>query len=937
MTNLEKLDPNYVIVFPNEGQNEADLIAVLQRDELISITKPGNANNACYMFTRITNVQTYIEIENVLGNLPFVTKHYPFFDTENSKHWDNLYLNLNPGKFSFPTPKSYQLQSLAEISKNPKLALYFEYFNHYNKYLKKLSIVGIFFWFIGSKSNPSEFNRYYSLISIFYSLVFLTSWIFSKQNKVISQLNQYIVDIPRNSNQKDARSVLIKKLLFIPISTAFVVALVVFQLFCFCIEIYINQIYSGPFGSILGLIPTGLISVFIPILTIIYNQFFIKVYVNLENGSHSKKSTLEKNFILLFFSNYMPLLITLFLYLPFGHLFTSERIIALSTLGLPINTNALYLSINTSRHQSQFFYFIFTNQIIIYVTTYILPIVLKRLADKKAKKDKKNKNTMELTLKNEYPKDYKSWKKAQILDAKITDTFDVDLGYQKLILQFGFIAMFSTIWPLAPLVIYSINQIVLKTDIWKCFKGSRPSVLPIDNNKNIDHDTIDMKPWTDILKLITWISIVICSTITFMYESSYLPGIGHITQLEKRDHWYTYNPLSKSWTSIILFAVLIEHIGIFVYMMLKKYYLEYDDVSTKGYNCYGMVPEIKSDVKFPSEKLSLPVLNGKKPSDSEIETISTMESDQGYKPLADEDSKWKQRKGAPQKNRGDVEDKNLSKPIQDNNETDNGLKPEITNKNVRSEEDKKSHHKTHEDRSFPTENGSMLDPSVVYNNNFALSDSDVAGATLPTIIPTSKNYHLRFDADGNQISSNISLDSEIVHNTPTITSVDKGKISDVTKAVPEKQQQLENTKKVTSLTAVPPYPVTLKNPPVITVEDETAVNTPVDKELEESIKTDGTREKTYPSFASNKSLKSAPMDEGSKKSTNGVAHKSSAQSVHSKHRSILSTASHKISQTRKSIGSNTTHSHTHPQKSKSEDDKDKSKKKKKGLFGKLKI
>ena len=43
-----------------------------------------------------------------------------------------------------------------------------------NNYLKKLSIIGSFFWLISSKSSPYEFNRYYTFISIGYSLFFLS-------------------------------------------------------------------------------------------------------------------------------------------------------------------------------------------------------------------------------------------------------------------------------------------------------------------------------------------------------------------------------------------------------------------------------------------------------------------------------------------------------------------------------------------------------------------------------------------------------------------------------------------------------------------------------------------------------------------------------------------------------------------------------------------
>lgn len=930
MNNLEKLDPNYVIVLSNKDKDIEDIKLLLKPYGLITIVKPGNNKDTCYVFTRIDTFETYNEVENILRNLKFIIDHFPLFDNEHSKSWDSLYTQLNPRKFAFPTPKPYQLKLIAEISKNVKLSCYFEFFNYYNNnYLKKLSIIGFFFWLISSRSSPYEFNRYYAIISICYSLFFLSSWLYSEREHLISSFTQCsILSSSRATYCKDSKTVFVKKLLSIPIIFIFALSLITFQLFCFGIEIYITQIYPGRFQLILSLLPTVLLSVYVLVLTSIYDNFFVRFFVNFENSSNTKKSILQKKFVLLFLTNYMPLFITLFLYLPFGHLFTEERIIALSTLGLPINTNALYLSVNTSRHQKQFFYFIFTNQIIIYVTTYVVPMILGKLVNKKNKSNNNN-NVAELTIKNEYPTDYRYWKRAHTSHVKVTSPFNLDERFQNLILQFGFVAMFSTIWPLAPLVIFCINQIVLKTDLWKCFKNSRPTVLPINMETTISRVDFDMNPWDDILKFVTWISVIVCGTITFMYEYSYLPGIGHVTKLEKRDHWYCYNPLSKSWTSILLFVVILEHTCMFAFIMLRKYFQEYQDTPMKQSNSfYGLVPQVSLNSKK-SHYGNTQNSNGinEKTTDTEIEKINSMQSDQGYKQLSNENFEYRQRNNARQ--------------VENHSDVAHSLAEKHSSNSVDSkDETSKTQGNNYDDGSFPSENGTILDPSVVYCNNFALSDSIVAGATLPSIIPTSKNYHLRFDENGNQISPNPSMDSEMVHNTPTITSVDKGTILDVAPIEKVKKSADEKTAVVAISEATSPIV-----PPVIAVEDkiDTVITSAKKKEIHDSTGLSVSKEK--PSI---NSLKLSPKENDTEKDVT-LDQKSSAASTHSKHKSLISAASHKLNKTRKSISSNTTHHHhhNHPndisntsvdklKQNNRPDDKIK-KKKKKGLFSKLKV
>ena len=121
----------------------------------------------------------------------------------------------------------------------------------------------------------------------------------------------------------------LKQLAFIPIALVFVGVLISYQLSCFCIEIFLTDIYDGPGKSLLTLLPTVLISVFVPILTIVYNAVtdIIVKWENHDNQYSKNNSILVKTFVLNFLTGYVPLIITSFIYLPFAHLVQPHLVI----------------------------------------------------------------------------------------------------------------------------------------------------------------------------------------------------------------------------------------------------------------------------------------------------------------------------------------------------------------------------------------------------------------------------------------------------------------------------------------------------------------------------------------------------------------------------------------------------------------------------------
>ena len=221
-------------------------------------------------------------------------------------------------------------------------------------------------------------------------------------------------------------------------------------------------------------------------------------------------SKVEKNFVLTFFTSYMPLFITLFFYLPLGYKITPElrAIIAEWSFMLHIPVNGFKANvtdedfiIDVKRYRNQFFYFIVTAQVIAAVMQNLLPIATDKILPLLKKKENQNgedlNKVLTSTVKSYFPREVPLWQKVNSYHINGYGEFDVDENFKKLVIQFGFLTIFSIIWPLAPLVCLIFNFFIFKADLWRALKKCMPSSNPEDiqvNENNVNAVAVSADP-----------------------------------------------------------------------------------------------------------------------------------------------------------------------------------------------------------------------------------------------------------------------------------------------------------------------------------------------------------------------------------------------------------------------------------------------------------
>ncbi|KAH3903157.1 Ist2p SCDLUD_000771 [Saccharomycodes ludwigii] len=592
---VTQLDPNYIIAIKtapinvksstNETINKIIFAINTEIDPKAQLTtRPGINNSTSFIIFVQSSLSDFITkfndnaVTRTLAANSTSFKVYPI-DTQTEKKLKAQYYKKNLGFLKINGQNLFFLKNsdLAKINEftNTEVSLYFYFVQNYICSLIPLSLIGCIVRYIANKSNW-EFNYFYTGFVFLWSCFTINYWKYNLEpnfnSKIIAGEKKIVKNELNNTGSND-NIVFLKKLLFSPIALTFLVCLLCFQLICFFIEIFLTQIYDGKGKMILALLPTVLISVYIPLLTKFYNTVFVGRFVAWENSKDPEKSKIIKNFILVFMSNYGPLLITLFLYLPKGYLLNPELNSIrqfVSKYNIPVIQD--YFEVDVNRYRSQYFYFTFTAQIIGIVTTNVLPILLEYIMcrlqgstiaelDKINRLNDRRESVLLIETRKMVLTDNNSaW-------GSFNPTGDINY-YSKFILQFGFIIMFSTIWPLAPMVCLVLNVVMFKCDLWRLFN----KCTKLETTAN-DTNYISIQPWNEIIYLLFWLSTLVSPALIVMYKYTYLPNVGvKRGDIFKRDLWFAESPIIYDWGTIFTATMIFEHIGFLINYIVSHLY-----------------------------------------------------------------------------------------------------------------------------------------------------------------------------------------------------------------------------------------------------------------------------------------------------------------------------------------------------------------------------
>ncbi|KZP13192.1 DUF590-domain-containing protein, partial [Athelia psychrophila] len=488
----------------------------------------------------------------------FVDSILPLHDTDFNKTWLKVWTTT---QFSTVNVSSIRAQF------GDSVALYFTFLSVYFKALAFPSVLGIVFWYRGE-----PYSALYSHLLVLWSVTFVEYWRIRERILALRWGTSGALKVERFRAHYTPGFPWWKKelrvLASVPVTLLFTGILAALMTGIFMLEAFVSMLYTGPAHMVLQtLSPAILFTLLVP-RVLRSHMARAKSYTAWENHAHQSSyeaSLATKTFALSSIVSYLNLVLSALVYVPFGDNLTGWVQAQISTGGslvardVPVAAAADFdfdvastgegesevkaalgvwnltdveqarARLNPRRLQEQMFAFMVTNQLVNAFGEIVVPYVVRRVkayragkrdtaagGDGKKKKvafEDEVKETKEIKGGTEH--DLETKEDREFLERVRGETgmpaYEVFGDYNEMVTQFGYVAMWSAIWPLAGVAALINNFFELRSDAFKVTNLTRRPI-PLRT------DTIG--PWLDSLTFITWFAAVSNAALVYLYSGS---------------------------------------------------------------------------------------------------------------------------------------------------------------------------------------------------------------------------------------------------------------------------------------------------------------------------------------------------------------------------------------------------------------------------------
>ncbi|KAI9050372.1 hypothetical protein LZ554_005537 [Drepanopeziza brunnea f. sp. 'monogermtubi'] len=456
-----------------------------------------------------------------------------------------------------------------------KIAFYFSFLQSYFLFLTFPAGFGFCAWLLLPKFSPI-----YAVVNALWTIVFVEYWkkqetdlavqwgvrgVSKIQRKRPAFQHENIVRDPITGEDVKIYSPvkrLSKQLLQVPFAIGAALILGSLIATCFGIEIFISEVYDGPFKTYLVFLPTVILTTVMPALSAFLTGFASQL-TNIENYETQdayEAAMVSKIFILNFITSYLPIILTAFVYVPFAQIIV-PYLDVFQLAVRPFAENEKQMSapkvgfqINPDRLKKQVIYFTFTAQVVSFALEVIVPFAKRKVfhkvkevqADRAAKRGEDPGASTE-----DHPEEAEFL--ARVRNEAELDAYDVTTDFREMIVQFGYLSLFSVVWPLTGCSFFVNNWIELRGDATKIALGSqRPVPWRGDS----------IGPWLDALGFLAWLGSLTSAALVYLFSGNGLGPSGTPWDI-------------KVW-GLLLAVFFSEHIYLAVQLGVRKAISKFD-------------------------------------------------------------------------------------------------------------------------------------------------------------------------------------------------------------------------------------------------------------------------------------------------------------------------------------------------------------------------
>ncbi|KAK0553302.1 hypothetical protein OC845_001302 [Tilletia horrida] len=416
------------------------------------------------------------------------------------------------------------------------LALYFAWLGHYAAGLTPLAIVGGLYWYFAAPYSPM-----YSLFLVSWAAILVETWRMREKRLAV---RWGVIGCNRADNRRTGFKPRIVRthpvtgeieevfewwrrelrIAFVSLPSlvmgAAVVGLTITSMFVS--EVFVSKLYQGPGSAIVPYLPTIILVAVLPQVMGAWSTTAEKLteYENYYDQRAYNFSKTLKLFSMQAITSYGALTLSAFVYVPFGQYLLDQLIthglysqaLAQSSpkdplTGLP----KIDFNINPKRLHTQLFAVSVTAQIVNAFTELALPFILRTITNlTKSHGKKANPSAAHDSSEGAQAEDERAFLKKvnHELSLPAYDTFG---DYAEMATQYGFVVLWSVIWPLNPVFAFVNNFFELRTDLLKiCFNARRPVPIRTDS----------VGPWLEVLGFLSWLAAMSNAALIFLYRQS---------------------------------------------------------------------------------------------------------------------------------------------------------------------------------------------------------------------------------------------------------------------------------------------------------------------------------------------------------------------------------------------------------------------------------
>ena len=267
-------------------------------------------------------------------------------------------------------------------------------------------------------------------------------------------------------------------------------------------------------------LPTVLLTGLIPTISTLLIGFATRLtdFENYETTDSYESAMTQKVFVLNFITSYLPIILTAFVYVPFGR-FIVPYLDVFQLTARPFAENEKQLAtpsagfeINPERLRKQVIYLTVTAQVVDFAMEMIVPYVKRRVFHKyqeiKTERAAKKGGATPNAAASDTPEEAEFL--ARVRNEAELDVYDVTVDLREMVVQFGYLALFSVVWPLTASSFLINNWIELRSDAVKiCVEMQRPTPRRADS----------IGPWLDSLGFLVWLGSITTAALVYLFSN----------------------------------------------------------------------------------------------------------------------------------------------------------------------------------------------------------------------------------------------------------------------------------------------------------------------------------------------------------------------------------------------------------------------------------